>query len=112
MRNGGTYCPPWTKKIAESELRIKSKEFQPIKKRHLILIAMHLQRCRIRRGQGLVSYRPKNIRVRKTPSIKVLSITELCARSLECIRASINCIAQKIALGADPTRNPSRKAWE
>ena len=46
------------------------------------------------------------------PNIKVLSITELWARSLECLSTSINCIDPKINLDTGMTRNTSREACE
>ena len=48
---------------------------------------------------------------KKTPSIKLLSITVCCARRLEFLSTSINRIPQKFALGSGPTSNSSREAW-
>ena len=107
-----TFYPTWRQKITEIKMKLKSKDFPHLRQRQPIMIVIHLKRFCARIWLVLVSYHATSIRVRKPPSIKVLGITTCCARSLECLSASINFIAQKIALEKVPTRNPSRKAWE
>ena len=85
---------------------------RPIRQRQEIMIAIHLQRCGIKIRQGLVSYRTEISRARKTPSIKIHRVTKCRERRMECMRKSMNHIAQKIALKKGPTRNMSMKTWE
>ena len=110
--NGATFCPQWRRNITESELWIKSKALRPLRKRRKILAVMHLQRCRAIRRQLLVSHQPAIISKMKPLIIKVLRINVCCARSLEFPSAIINHIANKIALGAGPTKNSSRNSWD
>ena len=72
---------------------------------------MQAQMYHARISPVIVSFRSVSSRVIKTPSIKFISITECCARNLECLRVSINPIAYKIASGASTDSNPSGKAW-
>ena len=104
------FCKPWRQNIIESDMWIKSKYLQTLSQLQPILISIHLQSCRVRIGQGMVSYYTASRSVIKPPIIKVTSITECCERRMECLSASINFIAHKIDLDTVPTRNPSRKA--
>ena len=81
--NGVTSCPPWRRKITESNLRIKSKDLKPLSQRHKILTSMHPQRFPERRRQGLISYHHTSTRVRKNPIIKVIIIAVCCERRME-----------------------------
>ena len=53
--NGVTFSPPWLLKIINRELHLISKYLQPLRQHRTILIVIHLQRCTVRRSQGLVS---------------------------------------------------------
>ena len=61
-------------------------------------MVVHLQRCRTRKRQGVLSYQPARSWARKNPIIKFLRVTACCERSLECLGASINHIYQKLIL--------------
>ena len=111
-KNGVTSCPPWGQNIIESKMWLKSKYLRPLRKHRLTQIAMQATGFPARRWPGLVSWQPKNRKVRKTPSIKVLSIAVCCARRLELLSASKSIIVQKIDLDVGKTRSPSKKAWE
>ena len=110
-KNDVTSCPIWRQKIIESELQIKSKYLITLRQHRKILTVIYMQRLHTIRRQILVYYQPKSSRVRNLPIIKVLVITEWCEWSLECMNASIDCIAQKIALYTSTTMNPPRKGW-
>ena len=109
--NGVTYCPPRRQNIIERKLRIKSKYLQPLRYRPTLTEMRSLGSLK-RRRPVLVYFCSTSNRVTKTPSIKVFSVNVLCARIMECLRASINCIAQEFYLQLFLTRILTRKSYE
>ena len=104
-----TLWPPWRLKVTVRELQIKSIILRLLRKRKTILRAMHLQGCHIRRRQGLVSYQSAISKTRMPPSIFMPSVTMYCSKRQECLTASINHIALKLALEIVLTRHLSRQ---
>ena len=53
-KNYETFCPPWRINITKYYLRLKSKDFQPLRQRKPLLTEAHAQQCHVRRLKNVL----------------------------------------------------------